>query len=53
MAAEMVFVVLAIGAFFGFYLGRWWSERQRGRFEMQQARDRRNSYRDGPFNGLF
>ncbi len=50
---EMVFVVLAIGAILGFYIGRWWTERQRGRFEMQQAWERRNLYREGPFSGLF
>jgi hypothetical protein len=41
---EGLWLVLALGAILGFYIGRWWSEVQRGRSDMRRMW---NARRDG------
>jgi hypothetical protein len=44
---EAMIVVLAVGMFLGFGIGRWWAEYQRARVDMRRVWNSRRSYRDG------
>ena len=50
---EVVVLILVIGVFLGFFVGRWWAERQRARYDMYRIWNTRKSHRNGPFDGLF
>ncbi len=43
---EAVWLVLAIGIGIGFFIGRWWAERQRAYADMRRVWALRKGYRD-------
>ena len=42
-----MWVVLVVGVLIGMYLGRWWAEIRRARFDMDRTWASRKTYRDG------
>ena len=43
-------VILAVGMLLGFWVGRWWGETRRARYDMKRTWDGRKGYRDGPYH---
>jgi hypothetical protein len=46
MQTEAMLLILALGVFIGFSVGRWWAEQQRARSDMRRVWDTRRGYRD-------
>lgn len=42
-----MWVVLVVGILIGCFVGRWWAEVRRARFDMDRVWDSRKNYRDG------
>jgi hypothetical protein len=40
-------LVLVIGMLFGFWLGRWWGEFRRARYDMRRIWETKRNYRGG------
>lgn len=42
-----MWVILVVGIVIGFFVGRWWAEFRRARFDMDRVWGSRKNYRDG------
>jgi preprotein translocase subunit Sec63 len=42
-----MWVILVVGIVIGYFVGRWWAEVRRARFDMDRVWGSRKNYRDG------
>ncbi len=45
MTTDALLTILAFGGVGGWFVGRWWAEDARARYDQQLIRDRRKNYR--------
>ena len=43
---DAMWVVFGLGGFLGMFVGRWWAEFRRARYDMGRVWDSRRNYRD-------